>query len=97
MVDELDDDLTHLNDLDATRGFDLDVFLQALTQQAPAAGDAGDGTAETIGSSEGDAVDASLAPIGRAEEAEMMGSSQGSAADAPSTPEGRAESNRRGS
>ena len=54
--DELDDDLAHLNDLDVTRGFDLDAFVHENRQHAPAAGDAGDGKAETIGSSFGSAV-----------------------------------------
>ena len=43
VVDELEDDLAHLNNLDVTWGFDLDAFLQERRQQAPAAGDAGDG------------------------------------------------------
>ena len=66
MVDELDDDLAHLNDLDSTGGFDLSVFLQERRQQASAAGDTGDGKAEIIGSSQGGTVNASLAPAGRA-------------------------------
>ena len=51
LVDKLDDDLAHLNNLDVTWGFDLDVFLRERRQQVPAAVDAGDGKAETIGSS----------------------------------------------
>ena len=77
MVDELDDGLARLNDLDVTWGFGLDAFLQERTQQAPAAGDAGDWTAETMDSSQGGAVDASSAPGGRAETADTMGSSRG--------------------
>ena len=92
VVDELDDGLARLNDLDLTWGFDLDAFLEERAQQAPAAGDAGDGTAETMGSSRGGAVDASSAPVGRVETAETMGSSQGGAVDASSVPAGRAES-----
>ena len=49
VVDELDDGLARLNDLDLTWGFDLDAFLEERAQQVPAAGDAGDGTAETMG------------------------------------------------
>ena len=64
---ELDDGLARLNDLDVTWGVDLDECLQERAQQAPAAGDAGDGTAETMGSSQGGAVDASSAPAGWAE------------------------------
>ena len=90
-VNELDDGLAHLNDVDVTWGFDLDAFLQELAQQVPAAGKAGDGTAETMDSSQGGAVDASSAPAGRAETAEAMGSSQGGAANASSAPAGRAE------
>ena len=91
MVDQLDDGLARLNDLDVTWGFDLDAFLQERAQQAPAAGDAGDGTVEAMGSSRGGAVDASSAPAGRAETIETMGSSQGGV-DASSVPAGRAES-----
>ena len=92
VVDELDDGLARLNDLDLTWGFDLDAFLEERAQQAPAAGDAGDGTDETMGSSRGGAVNASSAPVGRVETAETMGSSQGGAVDASSVPAGRAES-----
>ena len=67
-VDELDDDLAHLNDLDVTQGFDLDTFLQERARQAPSAGD-DDGTAQTMDSSQGGAVDASSVPAGRAESA----------------------------
>ena len=91
-MDELDDDLVHLNDLDLTWGFDLDAVLQERAQQAPAADDAGDGTAETMDSSQGGAVDPSSAPAGRAETVETTGSSQGRAVDASSVPAGRAES-----
>ena len=67
LVDELDDDVAHLNNLNATSDFDLDAFLQERRQQAPAAGDAGDGKAVTIGSSQGGAVDSSSAPAWVAE------------------------------
>ena len=90
-VDELDDGLARLNDLDVTWGFDLDAFLQEGAQQAPAAGDAGDGTAKTMGSPRGGAVDASSAPAGRAETVDTMVSSQGGV-DASSVPAGRDES-----
>ena len=50
-MDELDDGLARLNDFDLTWGFDLDAFLEERAQEAPAAGDAGDGTDETMGSS----------------------------------------------
>ena len=59
-------------------------------RQARAAGDAGDGTAETMDSSEGGAVDGSSAPAGRAETVETMGSSQ-VGVDASPAPTGRAE------
>ena len=86
MVDELDDGLAHLNNLDVTWGFDLDPFLQELAQQAPAAGEAGDGAAEIINSSQGGAIDASSVSRRRAETAETMGPSQGGAVDASSAP-----------
>jgi len=92
VVHELDKGLARLNDLDLTWGFDLDAFLEERAQQAPAAGDAGDGNSETMGSSQGGAVDASSAPVGRVETAETIGSSQGGAVDASSVPAGRAES-----
>ena len=47
-----------------TWGFDLDALLRERTQQAPAVGDAGDGTAETFASPGGGAVDAPSAPPG---------------------------------
>lgn len=62
MVDVLNDGLAHMDDLDLTLGFDLDSCLDSVVEerarQASTAGDAGDGTAETIGSSQGIAVDA---------------------------------------
>ena len=58
----------------------------------PAAGEAGDGTAETMGSSQVGAVDASSALIGRADTAETTDPFQGGAVDASSVPAGRAES-----
>ena len=102
VVDELDDDLAHLNDLDATWSFDLNAFLQERREQVPITGDAGDASdasdekAETIGSSQGRVVDASSAPAGRAE-SETIGSSQRGAMDAFSAPRGRAESDTIGS
>ena len=66
-VDELFDDLAHLDDLDATWGFGEDAFLQERSQQAPAAGGAGDGTAETTGSSEAGTVDDPSVPAGTAD------------------------------
>ena len=66
LVYELDDDLAHLNNLDVTWGFDLDVFCTSADSRPPAAGDAGDGKVETIGSSQRGAVDASSVPTGRA-------------------------------
>ena len=90
-MDALDDDLAHLNVLDVTWGFDLDAFLQERARQAPAPGEAGDGTAETMDSSQGRAVDASSALIGTATTPETMGSSRGVAVDAPSAPMRRAE------
>ena len=70
--DEWDDGLARLNDLDVTRGFDQLAFLQERTQEAPAGGDAGDGTAETMDSPQEGAVDAFSAPAGRAETVETM-------------------------
>ena len=64
-IDEIDDDQAPLNDLDATWGFVLDMFLQERRKQARATCDAGDGKAETIGSSRRRAVDASSVPAGR--------------------------------
>ena len=64
LVDKLDDDLADLNDLNATLGFDFDAFLQERRQQAPAAGHAGNRKSETIGSSQGGAMDASSTPAG---------------------------------
>ena len=81
LVDVLDDDLAHLNSLDVMRDFDLDPFLQEHRQQALAAGDAGDGKAEAIGSSQGGEVDASSAPAERVE-SEAIGWSQRGAVDA---------------
>ena len=91
MVEEQDGGLDRLNDLDVTWGFDLHAFLRERSQETPAAGDAGDGTAETIDSSQGGAVDASSVPEGRVETVDMMYSSQGGAVDASSVPTGRAE------
>ena len=91
MVDELDDGLAHLNDLDVTWGFGLDALLQERVQQAPAAGKAEDGAAETLDSSQGGVVDASSAPIRRTETAETMSSSQRGTVDSSSAPAGRAE------
>ena len=92
VVDELDAGLAHLNDLYLSWGFDLDAFVQERAQQAPAAGEVRDGIAETMDSSQGDAVESSSAPIGKAETAETMGSSQEGAVDTSSVPAGRAES-----
>ena len=65
--------------------------MRERTQQAPAVGEAGGGTLETIGSSQGGAVDAPSVPEERAD-TEMIGSYQGGAVDAPSVPAGRADS-----
>lgn len=81
-----------LNDLELTWGFDLGAFLEERAQKVPAAGDAGTGTAETIGSSQERAVEACSAPAGGFRTAEAMRSSQGGPMDAPSAPAGRAES-----
>ena len=89
---ELDDGLARLNDLNVTWRFALHAFLQERAQEVPAAGDAGDGTAETLDSSQGGAVDASSVPTGRDETVETKGSSQGGVVDASSVPAGRAES-----
>ena len=71
---------------------DLHVCLQERSQEAPVAGDAGNGSAETMDSSQGGAVDTSSVPAGRAETVETMDSSQGGAVDASSIPAGRAKS-----
>ena len=92
VMDEQDEGLARLTDLDATWGFDLHAFLRERSQEAPVADDAGDGTAETMDSSQGGAVDASSVPAGRAETVETMDSSQGGTVDASSVPAGRAES-----
>ena len=67
VADELIDDLAHMNDLDLMWGFDLDAFLIERAQQAPAVGEAGGGTLETIGSCQRGAVDVPLVPEGRAD------------------------------
>lgn len=59
VMDELDVGLAGLNDVELTSRFDLDVCLGECAPQAPAAGDASDGTAETMGLSHGRAVGAS--------------------------------------
>lgn len=92
MVDTLDDGLSRLNVLGVAWGFDLDSFSHKRAQQAPTTGDTDDGTAETMGVSQGGAVEASSVHAGRTETAEMMGSFQGGAVDAPLVPAGRAES-----
>ena len=66
--------------------------MQGRAHKAPAAGDAGDETAETMSSSQGGAVYASSASRGRAETTETMGSSEGGTVDASPVPEGRAVS-----
>ena len=63
----MDDVLAHLNKLEMTWGSDLEAFLQESRQQTPAAGDTGDGKAQTGGSSLWGAVEASWAPAGRAQ------------------------------
>ena len=91
-MDEQDEGLDRLTDLDVTWGVDLHAFLRERSQDTPAAGDAGDGTAETMDSAQGGAVDTSSVPAGRAETVETMNSSQEGAMDASSVPAGRAES-----
>ena len=92
MIDEQDDGLDRLTDLDVTWGFDLHVFLRERSQETPAAGDASDGTVETMDSSQGGGVDASSVPAGRAETVDTMDLSQGGAVDASSVPAGGDES-----
>ena len=91
VMDEEDEGLARLTDLDVTWGFDLHAFLRERSQEAPVAGDAGDGTAGTMDSSQSGAVDASSVPEGRAETVETTDSSQGGAVDASSIPAGKAE------
>ena len=74
----------------------MHAFLQKSRQEAPAAGDACDGKAETIGSFRGGAVDASSPPAGMADR-ETTGSSQGGAVDASSAPVGMDKSETIGS
>ena len=88
VMNELDDSLAHSNDLNMTWGFDLDACLQETARHAHAAGEAGDGTTETIDSSQGGAVDASSASMRRAETAETMDLSPGGVVDASSVPAG---------
>ena len=71
-MDVLDDGLTRVNNLSATWGFDVDALPQERAQQTLATVEAGDGTAETMDLSHGGVVNASSAPIGRAETAETM-------------------------
>ena len=75
VMDDKEEDLARLTDLDVTWGFDQHAFLQERSQEAPVAGDAGDGTAETMDSSQGGAVDAFSVPAGRAETVETVDSS----------------------
>ena len=91
-MDEQDEDLDRLTDLDVTWWFDLYAFLRERSQEAPVAGDAGDGTAEMMDSSQRGAVDASSVPAGTAETVNTMDSSQGGAVDASSVPAWRADS-----
>ena len=55
--------------------FDLDVFSPEREQQALVAGDAGDATVETMGSSQVSAVGASSTPVGKVQTAETIGPS----------------------
>ena len=87
-MDEQDEDLARLTDLDVTWGFDQHACLQERSQEAPVAGDAGNGTAETTDSAQGGAVDASSVLAGRVETVETMDSSQGGAVSAASIPAG---------
>lgn len=67
VIDELDVDLARLNDLELTSRFDIDAFLGECAQQAHAAGDAGDMTAETMKLSQGGAMDTSSTLVGSVE------------------------------
>ena len=84
---EKDDILGRLNDLDVTWGIDLRACLQERAQAVSVAGDAGDGTAETIDSSQGSAIDASSVPTERAKSnsgaSAASGTDQGSGDDLP--------------
>ena len=95
MTDEQDEGLDRLTDLLVTWGFDLHAFLRKRLQETPATGDAGDGTAETMDTSQRGVVDASPVPAGRAETVETMDSSQGGAVNASSVPAGRTDMSRR--
>ena len=85
VVDELEDRLAPLTGLDVAWGFDLDAFFQERAQQARAAGDAGDGTVKTMGSSQGGAM--SSVPEGSAESdpgaSAASGIDQGNGEDPP--------------
>ena len=65
-------------------GFKLDALLRGCTQKAPAAGNADDGVAGTIGSSGGGAVDIFSALAGKA-------ASDTGAASTPDTDQGYGE------
>ena len=67
VMDKQDEGLDRLPDLDVTWVFDLHTFLRERSQETSAADDAGDGTAGTMDSSQGGAVDASSVPAGGAE------------------------------
>ena len=71
--------------------FDLSANLQECKQQAPVAGDPGDGKAETTCLFQGGVVGTFSAPAGRAK-SETICSSYGGAVDASSAPARRAES-----
>ena len=76
-MDEQSEGLARLTDLDVTWGFDLHACLQERSYEAPLAGDADDGTAETMDTSQGGAVDASSVPPGRAESSSAASAASG--------------------
>ena len=94
VMDEKDEGLTRLTDLDVTWGFDLHAFLQERSQEASVADDAGDGTAETMDSSQGGAVDTSSVPAERDESGSdasaTSGTDQGNGEGPPAVLSGRA-------
>ena len=85
VADDVIDDLAHVNHLDLTWGYFLDAFLRERAQHEPAVGEAGGGTLETIGLSQGGVVDVSSPSAGRAE-TETIVLAQGGAVDPPLGP-----------
>lgn len=84
VVNAQDGGLVCRNDLDVTCEVDLYAFLLERSQERPAAGDAADGLADTIDSSQRTAADASWVPEGTIDTVGIIDSSQGGTIDASS-------------